>query len=162
ETSVLSGPCTLPAGPDKLGSPPVRAGMHREISHTDSAFEQESNLSLYLMTALLAALMALDLVPAFATWAGWTPPWPREILGDRVVVKPGAKVPVDGAVVEGRSAVDTSALTGESVPRDKAPGDEVLAGSVNQCGALTIEAKRVAQQTVAGQVIELTARALKD
>jgi P-type Cu+ transporter len=55
-----------------------------------------------------------------------------------------------------------SALTGESLPVDKGPGDEVLAGSVNQFGALTIEAKRVAEQTVAGRVIELTARALKD
>jgi Cu+-exporting ATPase len=82
--------------------------------------------------------------------------------GDRVVVKPGAKVPADGVVVEGRSAVDTSALTGESLPLDKGPGDEVLAGSLNQAGALTIEAVRVAEHTVAGRVIELTARALKD
>jgi heavy metal translocating P-type ATPase len=83
-------------------------------------------------------------------------------IGDRVVVKPGAKVPVDGVVVEGRSALDTSALTGESLPVDKALGDEVLAGSINQFGQLVIEAKRVAEQTVAGRVIELTARALKD
>ena len=83
-------------------------------------------------------------------------------VGDRVVVKPGAKVPVDGVVLDGRSAVDASALTGESLPVDKGPGDEVLAGSLNQFGALTIEAKRVAEQTVAGRVIELTARALKD
>ena len=244
--------------------------MHRQISHTDSAFEQESNLPLYLMTALLGVLMALDLVPAFCDWAGWSPPWPREPMGykfarfaliaavlggirvvyssltalfegrigadlalaiaavsaivineplvaaevvfigmvgecleaftfaraqnavrkivevfprrcwllrdgqevrvftdevqvgDRVVVKPGAKVAVDGIVTDGRSAVDTSALTGESLPLDKGPGDEVLAGSVNQFGALTIEAKRVAESTVAGQVVALTAQALKD
>jgi Cu+-exporting ATPase len=53
-------------------------------------------------------------------------------VGDTVVVKPGARVPVDGVVKEGRSAVDTSALTGESLPVDKGPGDEVLAGSLNQ------------------------------
>jgi Cu+-exporting ATPase len=82
--------------------------------------------------------------------------------GDRVVVKPGGKIPVDGVVVEGRSAVDASALTGESLPLDRGPGDEVLAGSVNQAGALVIEAVRVAEKTVAGRVIELTARALKD
>ena len=64
--------------------------------------------------------------------------------------------------VDGRSAVDVSALTGESLPVDKGPGDEVLAGSLNQFGALTIEARRVAEQTVVGRVIELTARALKD
>jgi Cu+-exporting ATPase len=83
-------------------------------------------------------------------------------VGDRVVVKPGGRVPADGVVVEGRSAVDQSALTGESLPADKAPGDEVLAGALNQVGALTIEAQRVAEHTVVGQVIELTARALKD
>ena len=247
--------------------------MHREISHTDSAFGEESNVPLYLMTGLLAVLMALETLPRFGEWAGWTvfQGWPREPfgftngyvklaailgaravsstprphedlldrrigadvaiaiaflaaicirewlvaaevvfigmfgecleaftfdrtkrairkivevfpircwllkdgkeervftkdlqVGDKVVVKPGAKVPVDGIVLDGRSAVDTSALTGESLPLDKGPGDEVLAGSINHNGALTIEAKRVAAQTVAGRVIELTAKALKD
>jgi Cu+-exporting ATPase len=83
-------------------------------------------------------------------------------VGDRVVVKPGARVPVDGIVQEGSSAVDQSALTGESLPVEKGAGDEVLAGSLNQFGALTIEAQRVAEHTVVGRVIELTARALKD
>ncbi len=83
-------------------------------------------------------------------------------VGDRVVVKPGARIPVDGVVLDGRSAVDTSALTGESIPVDKGPGDEVLAGSLNQFGALTVEAQKVAEHTVVGRVIELTARALKD
>jgi Cu+-exporting ATPase len=83
-------------------------------------------------------------------------------VGDRVVVKPGARVPADGVVLEGRSAVDVSALTGESLPLDKGPGDEVLAGSLNQFGALTFEVKRVAEQTVAGRVIELTAKALQN
>jgi P-type Cu+ transporter len=82
--------------------------------------------------------------------------------GDVVVVKPGGRVPADGVVREGRSTLDVSALTGESLPADKAPGDEVLAGSLNQTGALTIEARRVAEHTVVGQVIELTARALRD
>ncbi|MCI0464420.1 MAG: cation-translocating P-type ATPase family protein [Gemmataceae bacterium] len=87
----------------------------------------------------------------------------REVqVGDRVVVKPGARIPVDGMVVDGRSALDTSALTGESLPVDKGPGDEVLAGALNQFGALTLEAQRVAEHTVVGRVIELTARALKD
>ncbi len=84
------------------------------------------------------------------------------IVGDKVVVKPGGRVPVDGVVVEGRSAVDTSALTGESLPVDKGPGDTILAGCIVQHGALTIEAQKVAKETVAGQVIELTAQALKD
>ncbi len=83
-------------------------------------------------------------------------------VGDRVVVKPGGRIPVDGVVSDGRSAVDTSALTGESFPVERGPGDEVLAGSLNQFGALTIDARRVAEHTVAGRVIELTARALRD
>jgi Cu+-exporting ATPase len=83
-------------------------------------------------------------------------------VGDRVRVKPGKKIPVDGVVVDGQSSVDTSPLTGESVPVEKRPGDDVLAGSINQLGVLTVEARRVAERTVAGQVIELTAKALKD
>jgi Cu+-exporting ATPase len=83
-------------------------------------------------------------------------------IGDRVVVKPGARIPVDGIVIEGRSAVDASALTGEALPVDKSVGDEVLAGSLNQFGALIVEARRVAEHTIVGQVIDLTARALRD
>jgi Cu+-exporting ATPase len=245
--------------------------MHRQISHADQSFQQESRLSLYLLTALLGLLIGADLWPVVARWiASWgprLPTWSNEIfgyrialiaavlggarvlygsldalfegkvgadlalaiacvaailvkeplvaaeivfigmvgeclesitfertqrairriveicprrcwrlrdgheervlttelqVGDRVVVKPGGRVPADGVVLEGRSAVDVSALTGESLPADKGPGDEVLAGSLNQFGALTIEARRVAEHTVVGRVIELTARALKD
>src|SRR5579883_2271523 len=245
--------------------------MHREISHADHAFQQESRLGLYLLTALIGILIAADLWPFVANWiATWgmsLPTWSNEPygyriallaaiiggsrilygslnslfegrigadlavaiatvaailvgehlvaaeivfigmlgeclesitfertqrairhiveicprrcwrlregqeervlvgelrVGDRVVVKPGGRVPADGIVLEGRSAVDVSALTGESLPVDKGPGDEVLAGSLNQFGALTVEARRVGEHTVVGQVIEMTARALKD
>ncbi len=83
-------------------------------------------------------------------------------VGDVVVVKPGGRIPCDGVVRDGRSSVDTSALTGESLPVDRGPGDEILAGCLNQTGALTIEARRVAEHTVAGQVVEWTARALQN
>jgi Cu+-exporting ATPase len=245
--------------------------MHREISHADEQFQQESRLPLYLFTALLALILAADLWPILARWiAGWgpqLPTWPNEFggyrialiaallggaralygsldalfagrvgadlalalacvaailvreplvaaeivfiglvgevlesitfertqrairriveicprrcwrlrdgqeervlvselqVGDRVVVKPGGRVPADGVVLEGRSAVDVSALTGESLPVERGPGDEVLAGSLNQFGVLTLEAKKVGEQTVVGRVIEMTARALKD
>jgi Cu+-exporting ATPase len=252
--------------------------MHREISHADEAFTRRSNLSLYLLTALIAVLVGLDAWPWIAEQLARgglvLPTWSNEInlsrfgfpfnptyamiaaiiggsralmtsldglfegrlradlalaiavvaailigaplvgaevvliglvgeclesitfdrtqhavrklvevcprrcwllrdgqevrvrtgelrVGDRVVVKPGGRVPVDGVVVDGRSAVDTSALTGEPLPVDKGPGDAVLAGSLNQFGALTVEAQRVAEQTVVGRVIELTAKALK-
>ncbi len=82
--------------------------------------------------------------------------------GERVLVRPGKRVPVDGVVVEGRSAVDQSTLTGESLPVDKGPEDEVFAGTLNQFGALVVEVRRVAEHTVVGRVIELTARALRD
>jgi Cu+-exporting ATPase len=245
--------------------------MHREISHADASFQQESRLPLYLLTALLALLLGADLWPILArrvaSWGPQLPTWPNEIngyriallaailggaralygsldalcagrvgadlalaiacvaailvreplvaaeivfiglvgevlesvtfertqravrrivelfprrcwrlrdgqeerirvdelrAGDHVVVKPGGRVPADGVVLDGRSSVDVSALTGESLPVDKGPGDEVLAGSLNQFGALTVEARRVAEQTVAGRVLEMTARALKD
>lgn len=84
------------------------------------------------------------------------------VVGDRVVVKPGGRIPVDGVVTDGRSAVDTSALTGESVPVEKAPGDTVLAGCVVQNGSLTVDTKRVSSETVAGRVIDLTGRALRE
>jgi Cu+-exporting ATPase len=245
--------------------------MHREISHADQAFERPNNLSLYLLTGLLAVIIGADLWPVVAAWGPLRdlglPTWPREVYGyriallaailggartlygsleglfegkvgadvaiaiaaiaailigeplvaaevvfigmlgecleavtfertqravrklvevfprrcwllrdgqevrvlttevkagDRVVVKPGARMPVDGVVVDGRSALDVSALTGETMPVDKGPGEEVLAGALNQFGALTVEARRVGEQTVAGRVVELTARALKD
>ena len=81
--------------------------------------------------------------------------------GDTVIVKPGGHIPVDGIVDAGRSSVDTSRLTGESIPVDKGPGDQVLAGSIVQNGALTITARKVARKTIAGQIIDLTAEALK-
>lgn len=84
------------------------------------------------------------------------------VVGDPVVVKPGGKVPVDGVVLDGRSSMDTAVLTGESLPREVGPGDAVLAGSMNRDGALVIDARKVAKQTLAGQVIELTGKALRD
>ncbi|HMP61325.1 MAG TPA: heavy metal translocating P-type ATPase [Gemmatales bacterium] len=81
--------------------------------------------------------------------------------GERIVVLPGKRVPVDGAVVEGRSAVDQSYLTGESLPVDKEDGDSIWAGTLNQFGRLVVEVQRVASQTVMGRVIELTSQALQ-
>lgn len=83
-------------------------------------------------------------------------------VGERVLVRPGKRVPVDGIVVEGRSAVDQSTLTGESVPVDKGPGDEVFAGTLNQHGALVVEVRRAAEHTVLARVLELTAQALRE
>lgn len=89
-------------------------------------------------------------------------PLDEVVVGDKVAVLPGKRIPVDGRILEGSSSIDQSNLTGESVPVEKNPGDEVLAGTVNQFGALTLEVKRVNQQTVMGQVITMTASALRN
>ena len=76
-------------------------------------------------------------------------------VGDRVVVRPGEKIPVDGVVIEGHSAVDESTITGESMPVSKDVGDEVVGGTVNLEGALIIEAKRIGADTFLSQIIKL-------
>ena len=75
--------------------------------------------------------------------------------GDLVLVRPGASVPVDGVVVEGASSVDESALTGESIPVDKGPGDTVISASINKSGVLTLRATRVGEDTTLAQMIRL-------
>lgn len=83
----------------------------------------------------------------------------KVVPGDLVLVKPGERIPVDGRVTSGQSAVDQSAITGESMPVDKRPGDEVFIGTLNQLGALEIEATRVGQDTTLAQVVKLVAEA---
>lgn len=79
--------------------------------------------------------------------------------GDTLVVRPGEKIPVDGTVAEGRSALNTLALTGESVPRDVEPGSEVISGCVNLQGALTITATKAYAQSTATKILELVENA---
>jgi Cu+-exporting ATPase len=79
--------------------------------------------------------------------------------GDTVTIRPGERVPVDGIVCSGISAVDQSALTGESLPVDKAQGSEVFTGTLNQFGSLSVVAKKVGDQTTLAKVVELVAQA---
>ncbi|MFB6297806.1 MAG: heavy metal translocating P-type ATPase [Salinirussus sp.] len=74
-------------------------------------------------------------------------------VGDRLRVRPGEKVPTDGVVVEGSSAVDESVVTGESVPVEKSEGDEVIGSTVNENGVLTVEATGVGEETVIQQIV---------
>ena len=76
-------------------------------------------------------------------------------IGDRVLVKPGEKVPVDGAVIEGTSNVNESMLTGESKPVTKNPGNEVIGGSINGEAAFVVEVKKTGKDTYLNQVVEL-------
>lgn len=80
-------------------------------------------------------------------------------VGDLLMVRPGERIPADGVVVEGRSAVDESMLTGEPIPVEKGPGDRVLGGTVNQHGWLKIEATQVGQDTVLAGIIRLVRQA---
>ncbi|MDQ3106488.1 MAG: heavy metal translocating P-type ATPase, partial [Actinomycetota bacterium] len=80
-------------------------------------------------------------------------------VGDRLRVRPGEKIPVDGRVVDGSSAVDESMLTGESVPVDKAPGDKVAGATINAQGVLTIEATAVGTDTALAQIVKLVEEA---
>ena len=80
-------------------------------------------------------------------------------VGDRLRVRPGEKVPVDGSVLEGRSAVDESMVTGESMPVTKETGANVIGGTMNQSGALVIEARKVGRDTMLSQIVQLVAEA---
>ncbi|MBR4703360.1 MAG: heavy metal translocating P-type ATPase [Oscillospiraceae bacterium] len=79
--------------------------------------------------------------------------------GDLFVVRPGENIPVDGVVVEGASAVNEAALTGESLPVDKSPGDEVSSATLNQSGFLTCRATRVGEDTTLAQIIQMVSDA---
>jgi Cu+-exporting ATPase len=80
-------------------------------------------------------------------------------IGDVVIVRPGEKVPVDGVVREGASAVDESMLTGESLPVEKRPGDQVIGATLNKTGAFRFEATKVGKDTVLAQIIKLVEEA---
>ena len=80
-------------------------------------------------------------------------------IGDRILVKPGEKIPLDGVVVEGEAMLDTRALTGESVPRKVRPSDDALSGCIALNGALTIEVTKSFGQSTVAQIIELVENA---
>lgn len=80
-------------------------------------------------------------------------------IGDIIIIRPGEKVPLDGSVIEGESMMDTSALTGESVPRSVKAGEMVLAGCINQSGVLTVEVSREFGQSTVAKIIDLVENA---
>ena len=85
---------------------------------------------------------------------------PEEVkIGETIVVKPGEKVPLDGKVIEGTSMLDTSALTGESIPRDVNVGDEVLSGCINKNGVLTVEVEKEFGESTVSKILDLVENA---
>jgi len=105
----------------------------------------------------------LDLAADTATverGGSWTDIPVRDVReGDRVLVRPGEKIPTDGAVVEGRAEVDESMITGESVPVAREPGDEVIGATLNENGRLVVRATRVGEDSALAQIVELVERA---
>ena len=107
--------------------------------------------------AAIRALMELAPKTALVLRGGEEVEIPAEevVKGDTIVVKPGMRIPVDGIVLEGLSSVDESAVTGESIPVEKGPGDRVVAATINKAGSFTFEAQRVGEDTTLAQIIAL-------
>ncbi|MGE3913632.1 MAG: heavy metal translocating P-type ATPase, partial [Chloroflexota bacterium] len=105
----------------------------------------------------IKALMGLQAKTARVIRNGQEQDIPTEAVqaGDLVRVRPGEKVPVDGVVQEGRSALDESMLTGESLPVDKAPGDAVIGATLNTTGSFVFQATKVGQDTTLAQIVRL-------
>jgi len=105
----------------------------------------------------------LDLRPPTATVRRGsrlvTLPIEKLIIGDTVLVRPGERFPIDGEVISGRSTVDQSTITGESVPVDKGPGDSVFAGTVNGTGALEIRTTHLANDTTLAKIVQMVEKA---
>ncbi len=85
---------------------------------------------------------------------------PEEVnMGERIVVKPGEKIPLDGCIVEGKTSLDTKALTGESMPRDVKEGDDVLSGCINLNGVIKIEVKKEYGESTVSKILDLVENA---
>lgn len=108
-------------------------------------------------SAAIAELMSLVPDEAIVLRGGveQTVPVADVMVGDTLVVKPGARIPVDGRLVEGRSTVDESMLTGESLPVEKNGGDKVSAGTINQTGTFRFEATEVGADTTLAKIIQM-------
>jgi len=86
-------------------------------------------------------------------------PIEQVVAGDVVIVRPGEKIPVDGVVIEGRSAVDESMISGESLPVEKNPGDEVIGATINKTGSFRFRATKVGKDSVLAQIVRLVQEA---
>ena len=131
-------------------------------------------ISLTLMGQLLELKARARTAAAIRTLLGLAPKTARRLnadgseedvplshvhVGDSLRVRPGEKVPVDGVVIEGRSAVDEAMLTGEPLPVSKGPGDKLIGATVNASGALVMRSERVGAQTVLAQIVQMVAQA---
>ena len=86
-------------------------------------------------------------------------PVEQVVVGDFLIVRPGQSIPVDGVIVEGRTSIDQSALTGESIPVEKQPGDKVSAATINKSGYFVFQAEKIGADTTLAQIIQLVEEA---
>jgi Cu+-exporting ATPase len=147
----------------------TRAGLHPDVYYETVA----TIIALILLGRLFEARAKGRTSAAIARLAGLAPktatvrrdqqerdiPVQEVLVGDAVVVKPGGRIPVDGVVTEGGSAVDESMLTGEPMPVAKKPGDEVAAATINTTGTFTFRATRVGKDTALAQIVRLVEEA---
>ncbi len=112
----------------------------------------------------IQGLMSLTPDVARVLVAGQEQTWPiaQLAIGDQVVVKPGELLPVDGIVIEGQSAVNESSITGESMPMDKHPGDQVFAGTINGYGLLRVEVHQPPESSLIKRIIRLVEQAQQE
>ena len=105
----------------------------------------------------------MDIRPDFAnlqTTNGEEKVSPNDVsVGSRIIVKPGEKIPLDGIIIEGRSTLDTSALTGESLPKEVNKNDEVLSGTINKTGVLIVETTKLFSESTVSKILDLVQNA---
>jgi P-type Cu+ transporter len=151
--------------------PPAFRGMHGEVA---VYFEAAAVITVLVLLGQVLELRAREKTSgAIRALLGLTPKTARRITehgdedvaldsvaaGDRLRVRPGEKIPVDGVVIEGRSSVDESMVTGESMPVSKAAGAHVIGGTVNQSGGLVVRAEKVGRDTMLARIVDMVARA---
>jgi Cd2+/Zn2+-exporting ATPase len=145
----------------------VAVGLYVEAATLAVLFSVAGLLEAYSMDRARDSVRELmDLSPDTATvrreGSEETVPVEAVAVGETVIVRPGEKIPVDGEVIDGTSAVNQAPITGESVPVDKSPGSEVYAGTVNEEGYLEVEATAEADETTLSRVVELVGDAQRE
>jgi Cu+-exporting ATPase len=151
--------------------PPAFRDMHGEVA---VYFEAAAVITVLVLLGQVLELRAREKTSgAIRALLGLAPKTARRIakhgdeevaidaiaVGDRLRVRPGERIPVDAIVVEGRSSVDESMVTGESMPVSKAEGDRVIGGTVNQSGGLVVRAEKVGRDTMLARIVDMVARA---
>lgn len=151
--------------------PPAFRDMHGEVA---VYFEAAAVITVLVLLGQVLELRAREKTSgAIRALLGLAPKTARRItahgdedvaldaiaVGDRLRVRPGEKIPVDGVVMQGRSAVDESMVTGESMPVSKAEGAHVIGGTVNQSGGLVVRAEKIGRDTMLARIVDMVARA---